>query len=206
MDPDHNGIARPVLKERPKVPVQEVEVMPMEIIFDDFSAPLSEFTSSQALHEAHTPAEKTEEETDVIEISFEDEVQHNDASTDIIQEPSATHVEESGLPEVSTRKPRRAHGRKQNATAFTNTDIILAETSHRAEKARKKVEEARKEKARKRAHKELKEATRGIFEETAEGTPATETAGNKRKATGKSTRTSSQESATEQVGEKESLA
>lgn len=206
MEPDPNGIARPVLKERPKVPVQEVEVMPMEIIFDDFSAPLSEFTSSQALHEAHTPAEKTEEETDVIEISFEDEVQHNDARTDIIQEPSATHVEESGLPEVSTRKPRRAHGRKQNATAFTNTDIILAETSHRAEKARKKVEEARKEKARKRAHKELKEATRGIFEETAEGTPATETAGNKRKATGKSTRTSSQQSATEQVGEKESLA
>ena len=68
------------------------------------------------------------------------------------------------------------------------------------------MEEARKEKARKRAHKELKEATRGIFEETAEGTPATETAGNKRKTTGKSTRTSSQQSATEQVGEKESLA
>ena len=206
MEPDPNGIARPVLKERPKVPVQEVEVMPMEIIFNDFSAPLSEFTSSKALHETHTLTEKTEEETDVIEISFEDEVQHNDASTDIIQEPSATHVEESGLPEVSPRKPRRAHGRKQNATAFTNTDIILAETSHRAEKARKKVEEARKEKARKRAHKELKEATRGIFEETAEGTPATETAGNKQKATGKSTRTSSQQSATEQVGEKESLA
>ena len=196
MKPDPNGIARPVLKERPKAAEPEVEVMPMEIIFDDFSAPLSEFTSSNATLPKEAPAVKTEKKNDIIEIGFVDEVQSNDAIADTIEEPSATNAEEPELQEAPQRKPRRAHGRKQNATAFTNTDIILAETSHRAEKARKKVEEARKEKARKRAHKALKEATRGIFEDLGEGTPATE----------KATRTTTQQSLPKQDGEEGPLA
>ena len=187
MKPDPNGIARPVLKERPKAAEPEVEVMPMEIIFDDFSAPLSEFTSSNATLPKEAPAVKTEKENDIIEIGFVDEVQPNDAIADTIEEPSATNAEEPELQEAPQRKPRRAHGRKQNATAFTNTDIILAETSHRAEKARKKVEEARKEKARKRAHKDLKEATRSILMDTPVEPFAGETVEEKPKDGGKPT-------------------
>lgn len=62
---------------------------------------------------------------------------------------------------AAAKKPRR-RGRRQNAAGFTNTDIIPAETSHRAEKAAKKVEEAKKEKARKAAKKSARKAAKGI--------------------------------------------
>lgn len=75
---------------------------------------------------------------------------------------------------TAAKKPRR-RGRRQNAAGFTNTDIIPAETSHRAEKAAKKVEEAKKEKARKQAKKSARKAAKGIDDIVDGAAPAAST-------------------------------
>ena len=64
---------------------------------------------------------------------------------------------EQNFQEKISRRPR---GRRTNAEDFTNTEPVLAEMSHRAAKAAKRVEEARMAKARKKAHRDLKEAAR----------------------------------------------
>lgn len=100
--------------------------------------------------------------------------------------------EEAPAQAAATKKPRR-RGKRQNAAGFTNTDIIPAETSHRADKAAKKVEEARKEKARKVAKKTARAAAKGIedidaAQPTTDAAPAAEasSAASTEKAAGKS--------------------
>lgn len=78
----------------------------------------------------------------------------------IIEEPAEMPDAEQSVPAPAKKAHRR--GKRQNAAGFTNTDTIPAETSHRAEKAAKKVEEAKKEKARKEAKKSARKAARGI--------------------------------------------
>lgn len=74
-----------------------------------------------------------------------------------------TPAVESAASEAPTpsKKPRR-RGKRQNAAGFTNTETIPAETSHRADKAAKKIEEAKKEKARRNAKKSARAAAKGI--------------------------------------------
>lgn len=89
-----------------------------------------------------------------------------------VAEPQVeTPTEEEAAP-VPTAKKSRRRGRRQNAAGFTNTESIPAETSHRAEKAAKKVEEAKKEKVRKVAKKTAKKAAKGIEAETQQQEPS----------------------------------
>lgn len=69
---------------------------------------------------------------------------------------------ENTEPTMADTGYKRTRGKRTNAAGYTNTEPVLAELSHRAAKAAKKVEEARQEKARKKAHRDLKDATRNI--------------------------------------------
>ena len=154
-------------KSAPRVEEPRVDVMPTEVIFDDFSAPLTDFIPADAANAADIPAEITEEMAAALDVTLLDEAETPEMLAVAAPAEGVEVAQTAEVPAADGGKPRRPRGRRQNATAFTNTEIVLAETSHRAEKAKKKVEEARKLKARRMAHKDLKEATRHIFDENA---------------------------------------
>lgn len=187
---------------KPETPAKpEVDVMPMEVIFDDFAAPLSDFipvvdesepasSDSEPLfgeldsvaHEtesvAHEPGQELPETTAGLEADEADmlliEIPGAAAEEDVptLSDTDAALADGSATPAgTGGSKPRRPRGKRQSATAFTNTETVLAETSHRAEKERQRVEEARKAKARKRAHQDLKEATRYIADDSVADAP-----------------------------------
>lgn len=187
--------------ETPAMP--EVDVMPMEVLFDDFAAPLSDFIPVDGESEpAFSDSEPLFGESDAVAHESEPvvhepgqelpetaaDLETDDADMPLIEIPGVAAEEE--IPTHSDTaaaladgfaapagtdgsKPRRPRGKRQSATAFTNTETVLAETSHRAEKERQRVEEARKAKARKRAHQDLKEATRYIADESVADAPET---------------------------------
>lgn len=187
--------------ETPTMP--EVDVMPMEVLFDDFAAPLSDFIPVDGESEpAFSDSEPLFGELDAVAHESEPVVHEpgqelpetaagletDDADMPLIEIPGVAAEEEiptlsgtdAALADGSAApagtdgsKPRRPRGKRQSATAFTNTETVLAETSHRAEKERQRVEEARKAKARKRAHQDLKEATRHIADESVADAPET---------------------------------
>lgn len=161
-------------KEQPKEAVEparetvaKAAPVVLPIAFEDIDeekAPIAENPvdeqprEEEKTHVAEVVAEKPEA---VLEPA---EVQSAPASQDDIAEaPEAAASDEEAAPaEEAHAKKARRRGRRQNAAGFTNTATIPAETSHRAEKAAKKVEEAKKEKARKVAKKTARQAAKGI--------------------------------------------
>ncbi len=118
-------------------PAQEVAAPASEI-----SAPASEVPAPTA-----APAEPLVEATVFAKVK---------AITSVAMAGNSVEAEQNFQEKIS----RRPRGRRTNAEDFTNTEPVLAEMSHRAAKAAKRVEEARMAKARKKAHRDLKEAAR----------------------------------------------
>lgn len=118
-------------------PAQEVAAPASEI-----SAPTSEVPAPTA-----APAEPLVEATVFAKVK---------AITSVAMAGNSVEAEQNFQEKIS----RRPRGRRTNAEDFTNTEPVLAEMSHRAAKAAKRVEEARMAKARKKAHRDLKEAAR----------------------------------------------
>ena len=128
-------IAAPALEA--SAPAQEVAAPASEI-----SAPTSEVPAPTA-----APAEPLVEATVFAKVK---------AITSVAMAGNSAEAEQNFQEKIS----RRPRGRRTNAEDFTNTEPVLAEMSHRAAKAAKRVEEARMAKARKKAHRDLKEAAR----------------------------------------------
>lgn len=140
----------PIAEAKPEPAPAEVSVPAAELApVEEVAAPAEEATASAE----ETPAPVADSTPAEVSVPAEE--------TASAAAPAADH----------TKKPRR-RGKRQNAAGFTNTEIIPAETSHRAEKAAKKVEEAKKEKARKIAKKTAKAAAKGIVDEAPAATPA----------------------------------
>ena len=144
-------VAAPEMKELPVVaapavpaPAQEVAAPASEI-----SAPASEISAPTSEVPAPTaaPAEPLVEATVFAKVK---------AITSVAMAGNSVEAEQNFQEKIS----RRPRGRRTNAEDFTNTEPVLAEMSHRAAKAAKRVEEARMAKARKKAHRDLKEAAR----------------------------------------------
>ena len=108
----------------------------------EISAPTSEVPAPTA-----APAEPLVEATVFAKVK---------AITSVAMAGNSAEAEQNFQEKIS----RRPRGRRTNAEDFTNTEPVLAEMSHRAAKAAKRVEEARMAKARKKAHRDLKEAAR----------------------------------------------
>ena len=125
-------------------PAQEVAAPASEI-----SAPASEISAPASEVPAPTaaPAEPLVEATVFAKVK---------AITSVAMAGNSVEAEQNFQEKIS----RRPRGRRTNAEDFTNTEPVLAEMSHRAAKAAKRVEEARMAKARKKAHRDLKEAAR----------------------------------------------
>ncbi|MGN0060748.1 MAG: ribonuclease III [Alloprevotella sp.] len=118
-------------------PAQEVPAPALEA-----SAPAQEVAAPTA-----APAEPLVEATVFAKVK---------AITSVAMAGNSVEAEQNFQEKIS----RRPRGRRTNAEDFTNTEPVLAEMSHRAAKAAKRVEEARMAKARKKAHRDLKEAAR----------------------------------------------
>ena len=127
----------PAPAQEASAPAQEVAAPASEI-----SAPTSEVPAPTA-----APAEPLVEATVFAKVK---------AITSVAMAGNSVEAEQNFQEKIS----RRPRGRRTNAEDFTNTEPVLAEMSHRAAKAAKRVEEARMAKARKKAHRDLKEAAR----------------------------------------------
>lgn len=125
-------------------PAQEVAAPAQEVAApaSEISAPTSEVPAPTA-----APAEPLVEATVFAKVK---------AITSVAMAGNSVEAEQNFQEKIS----RRPRGRRTNAEDFTNTEPVLAEMSHRAAKAAKRVEEARMAKARKKAHRDLKEAAR----------------------------------------------
>lgn len=162
-------------KEQPKVEESKVmepkEVEPKEETFEPIVIPisLSEIPTAEDTEEAVVT--ETTEAAPEVPLS-EDTPAVADASVEPepTMEPDNQEGESTASEEPQTphAKKSRRRGRRQNAAGFTNTETIPAETSHRAEKAAKKVEEAKKEKARKIAKKTARKAAKGVDSATSQ--------------------------------------
>ena len=135
-------IAAPALEA--SAPAQEVAAPAQEVAApaSEISAPTSEVPAPTA-----APAEPLVEATVFAKVK---------AITSVAMAGNSVEAEQNFQEKIS----RRPRGRRTNAEDFTNTEPVLAEMSHRAAKAAKRVEEARMAKARKKAHRDLKEAAR----------------------------------------------
>ena len=135
-------IAAPALEA--SAPAQEVAAPAQEVAApaSEISAPTSEVPAPTA-----APAEPLVEATVFAKVK---------AITSVAMAGNSFEAEQNFQEKIS----RRPRGRRTNAEDFTNTEPVLAEMSHRAAKAAKRVEEARMAKARKKAHRDLKEAAR----------------------------------------------
>ena len=135
-------IAAPALEA--SAPAQEVVAPAQEVAApaSEISAPTSEVPAPTA-----APAEPLVEATVFAKVK---------AITSVAMAGNSVEAEQNFQEKIS----RRPRGRRTNAEDFTNTEPVLAEMSHRAAKAAKRVEEARMAKARKKAHRDLKEAAR----------------------------------------------
>ena len=132
------------MKELPVVAAPAVPAPTQEIAApaSEISAPTSEVPAPTA-----APAEPLVEATVFAKVK---------AITSVVMAGNSVEAEQNFQEKIS----RRPRGRRTNAEDFTNTEPVLAEMSHRAAKAAKRVEEARMAKARKKAHRDLKEAAR----------------------------------------------
>lgn len=132
-------------------PAQEVPAPASEISAParEVAAPASEISAPASEVPAPTaaPAEPLVEATVFAKVK---------AITSVAMAGNSAEAEQNFQEKIS----RRPRGRRTNAEDFTNTEPVLAEMSHRAAKAAKRVEEARMAKARKKAHRDLKEAAR----------------------------------------------
>lgn len=137
-------VAAPEMKELPVVAAPAVPAPAQEIAApaSEISAPTSEVPAPTA-----APAEPLVEATVFAKVK---------AITSVAMAGNSVEAEQNFQEKIS----RRPRGRRTNAEDFTNTEPVLAEMSHRAAKAAKRVEEARMAKARKKAHRDLKEAAR----------------------------------------------
>ena len=166
----------PVKKEEPfkkEEPVKEEEATKEN--FESIVIPISLEDIPTAEISEEAPEADITEETETLEAVAE---VSTDEDTAPIEETSAEgekNIEEENAEEAGNSsdeektphaKKSRRRGRRQNAAGFTNTESIPAETSHRAEKAAKKVEEAKKEKARKIAKKTARKAAKGADDAT----------------------------------------
>lgn len=135
-------IAAPALEA--SAPAQEIAAPAQEVAApaSEISAPTSEVPAPTA-----APAEPLVEATVFAKVK---------AITSVAMAGNSVEAEQNFQEKIS----RRPRGRRTNAEDFTNTEPVLAEMSHRAAKAAKRVEEARMAKARKKAHRDLKEAAR----------------------------------------------
>ena len=157
--------------EKPQSPAPETSKVPAA---ESQEVPVAEPVKEEK------PAAKTEQkkvEQKVVPIAME-MVESDEKKPDfevVVNTPKGESqpAETDVTPEVQHAKKSRRRGKRQNAAGFTNTEIVPAETSHRAEKAAKKVEEAKKEKARKNAKKTAKAAAKGIEPDAVE-TPASD--------------------------------
>ena len=158
-------VAAPEMKELPVVaapavpapaqeiaaPAQEVPAPALEASApaQEVAAPASEISAPAQEVPAPTaaPAEPLVEATVFAKVK---------AITSVAMAGNSVEAEQNFQEKIS----RRPRGRRTNAEDFTNTEPVLAEMSHRAAKAAKRVEEARMAKARKKAHRDLKEAAR----------------------------------------------
>ena len=158
-------VAAPEMKELPVVaapavpapaleasaPAQEVPAPALEASApaQEVAAPASEISAPASEVPAPTaaPAEPLVEATVFAKVK---------AITSVAMAGNSVEAEQNFQEKIS----RRPRGRRTNAEDFTNTEPVLAEMSHRAAKAAKRVEEARMAKARKKAHRDLKEAAR----------------------------------------------
>lgn len=125
-------------------PASEASALAQEVAApaSEISAPASEVPAPTA-----APAEPLVEATVFAKVK---------AITSVAMAGNSAEAEQNFQEKIS----RRPRGRRTNAEDFTNTEPVLAEMSHRAAKAAKRVEEARMAKARKKAHRDLKEAAR----------------------------------------------
>lgn len=125
-------------------PASEASALAQEVAApaSEISAPASEVPAPTA-----APAEPLVEATVFAKVK---------AITSVAMAGNSVEAEQNFQEKIS----RRPRGRRTNAEDFTNTEPVLAEMSHRAAKAAKRVEEARMAKARKKAHRDLKEAAR----------------------------------------------
>ena len=151
-------VAAPEMKELPVVaapavpaPAQEIAAPALEASApaQEVAAPASEISAPASEVPAPTaaPAEPLVEATVFAKVK---------AITSVAMAGNSVEAEQNFQEKIS----RRPRGRRTNAEDFTNTEPVLAEMSHRAAKAAKRVEEARMAKARKKAHRDLKEAAR----------------------------------------------
>lgn len=151
-------VAAPEMKELPVVaapavpaPAQEIAAPALEASApaQEVAAPASEISAPTSEVPAPTaaPAEPLVEATVFAKVK---------AITSVAMAGNSVEAEQNFQEKIS----RRPRGRRTNAEDFTNTEPVLAEMSHRAAKAAKRVEEARMAKARKKAHRDLKEAAR----------------------------------------------
>lgn len=158
-------VAAPEMKELPVVaapvvpaPAQEIAAPALEASApaleasapaQEVAAPVSEISAPASEVPAPTaaPAEPLVEATVFAKVK---------AITSVAMAGNSAEAEQNFQEKIS----RRPRGRRTNAEDFTNTEPVLAEMSHRAAKAAKRVEEARMAKARKKAHRDLKEAAR----------------------------------------------
>lgn len=142
-------IAAPALEA--SAPAQEVPAPALEASApaQEVAAPASEISAPAQEVPAPTaaPAEPLVEATVFAKVK---------AITSVAMAGNSVEAEQNFQEKIS----RRPRGRRTNAEDFTNTEPVLAEMSHRAAKAAKRVEEARMAKARKKAHRDLKEAAR----------------------------------------------
>ena len=151
-------VAAPEMKELPVVAAPAVPAPAQEIAAPalEASAPAQE-VPAPAL-EASAPAQEVPAPTaapaePLVEATVFAKVK---AITSVAMAGNSVEAEQNFQEKIS----RRPRGRRTNAEDFTNTEPVLAEMSHRAAKAAKRVEEARMAKARKKAHRDLKEAAR----------------------------------------------
>ena len=144
-------VAAPEMKELPVVAAPAVPAPALEASApaQEVAAPASEISAPASEVPAPTaaPAEPLVEATVFAKVK---------AITSVAMAGNSVEAEQNFQATLS-RLPR---GRRTNAEDFTNTEPALAEMSHRAAKAAKRVEEARRAKARKKAHRDLKEAAR----------------------------------------------
>ena len=144
-------VAAPEMKELPVVAAPAVPAPALEASApaQEVAAPASEISAPASEVPAPTaaPAEPLVEATVFAKVK---------AITSVAMAGNSVEAEQNFQEKIS----RRPRGRRTNAEDFTNTEPVLAEMSHRAAKAAKRVEEARMAKARKKAHRDLKDAAR----------------------------------------------
>ena len=178
VEPVEKTEAKPVEKQKAEAQSEVPETVApivIPIALEDILETTDDNTSAVQAPEApvaeETPAEAAPAAPVVEEVADEEPKAGNTPEAPIVAEDAPTTAEvpaeDAPVAEAAeaaaapSKKPRR-RGKRQNAAGFTNTDTIPAETSHRAEKAAKKVEEAKKEKARRNAKKSARAAAKGI--------------------------------------------